>query len=276
MKNHLFCFGLGYVAKELKTRLTSSFKVSGTHTTGKNLNDNEYLFNNENVFNTSLLEDVTHILISIPPNEDGDLVYLKLLEHIKKLKNLLWIGYLSSTSVYGDHQGNWVQENSKLNPNDYLGKNRIIAENQWLKSELPINILRLSGIYGKSRSTFDSIKSNRAIRIHKENHYFSRIYIKDLVSMIIKIMSFPKIGEIYNISDNTPSPNHEVVSFAYKLLNQSPPPLINIEDANLSEMMQHYYNSSKKVYNRKFKQDYNFELEFPSYKEGLTDIFKSI
>ena len=275
MKKHLFCFGLCYVAKELRNNLTS-FKISGTHTKIDSLSNNEYLFNNDNIFDTSILEDVTHILISIPPTEYGDIVYIELLKHLKKLKKLSWIGYLSSTSVYGDHQGNWVQENSKLNPNDYLGKNRIIAENQWLRSELPINILRLSGIYGKNRSTFDSIKANRASRIYKENHYFSRIYIKDLVSMIKKIISSPNIGEIYNISDDTPSPNHEVVSFAYKLLNQSPPPIINIEDANLSEMMQHYYNSSKKVDNNKFKKDYNFELEFPSYKQGLTDILKSI
>ena len=274
MKNHLFCFGLGYVAQALKDQLTS-FKISGTHTKNDNLREDEYLLNSDSSFDTSILDNVTHILLSIPPTEKGDIVYLRFLEDLKKLKNLLWIGYLSSTSVYGDHQGNIVQENSRLDPDNYLGKNRIIAENQWLSSELPVNILRLSGIYGKNRSTFDSIKANRAARIYKENHYFSRIYIKDLVSMIEKILSSPNVGEIYNISDNSPSPNHEVVSFAYNLLNQSPPPIINIEDANLSEMMQHYYNSSKRVDNSKFKKDYNFKLEFPSYKEGLTDILKS-
>ncbi len=269
MNKHLFCFGAGYVATELQKILPSKWKISGTHRDIKKLEANQYLFED---INNSILDDVTHILISIPPNEKGDIVYLRFLDYLKRLKKLQWIGYLSSTSVYGDHQGNWVTEDSITSPNDTLGKNRLIAETQWLESNLPVNILRLAGIYGKDRSVFDSIKLGRAIAIYKENHFFSRIYIKDLVEIIKQIILSPKIGEVYNIADDLPAPHYEVINFAHQLLKQESPKLIDFQEAELSETMKHYYNSSKKIDNSKIKQFYNFKLSFPSYKEGLQDI----
>lgn len=269
MNKHLFCFGLGYVAKILANDL-GSYRVSGTHTGKRSFEKDEYLLDSN--FDLKVLDDVTHILLSIPPTEKGDIIYLQLLEYLKGLKNLKWVGYLSSTSVYGNHNGDWVSEESQVDTTNYLGSNRLIAEKQWLNSGLPVNILRLTGIYGKNRSVFDSIKINKAVRVLKDNHYFSRIYIKDLANIIKLVMNNPKIGEIYNVADDMPSPQHEVTEFACGLINQATPKLINFEDAQLSDAMRSYYNSSKRVDNKKLKRDYNIKLDFPSYKDGLKDI----
>lgn len=273
MKNHLFCFGLGYVARSLADIVEDSYKISGTHTGKKSFEKDEYLFDSN--FDLKLLDDVTHILLSIPPTDAGDIIYLQLIDYLKGLKHLRWVGYLSSTSVYGDHNGDWVTEESRVDEINSLGRNRLIAEEQWLNSGLPVNVFRLAGIYGQNRSVFDSIKLNKAIRVLKDNHYFSRIYIKDLVNIIKLVMNNPKLGEIYNVADDMPSPQHEVVEFAYNLINQTPPQLIHFKDAILSDVMKNYYNSSKRVDNKKLKRDYNIRLEFPSYKDGLNDILKS-
>ncbi len=269
---YLFCFGLGYAANVIAKDLSPQWKVSGTHTNPDYLKENEYLFNDQISFDNSILDDVTHILISIPPTEQGDPVYLRFADYLKTLKNLQWIGYFSSSSVYGDHQGAWVDELSELKPFESLGKNRLLAEKQWLNSGLPVNILRLTGIYGSGRSVIDTIKAGRATRIVKKNHYFSRIHVQDLAQMTIAIMNNPKIGEIYNLTDDEPAPNHQVVSFACELMNVKPPELMEFDKAKLSEAMANYYLASKRVSNRKIKDDYGVELLFPSYREGLREM----
>lgn len=266
---HLFCFGLGYAAQYISSSLNPDYKIGGTHTKADNLKKNEYIFNEEECFDLKVLDSVTHILISIPPAENGDPVYLKFSEHFKRLKNLKWIGYFSSSSVYGDHQGEWVNELSETKAFEDLGQNRLKAEKQWLKSDLPINILRLSSIYGPKRSAFDIIKTGKATRIIKENHYFSRIHVQDLANITIAIMDNPNLGKIYNIADDSPAPNHEVITYACNLMKAEPPKMIRFEDANLSPAMANYYKSSKRVSNKKIKQDYNINLIFPSYREGL-------
>ena len=264
---HLFCFGFGYVAKELAKSL-KDWKISGTHTNSRELGKGDYLLNNDSDFDLTILNDVTHILISIPPTEDGDLVYLRFIKSIKALQKLQWIGYLSSTSVYGDHNGEWVTENSLTDSNGYLGRNRLIAENQWLQSGLPVNIFRLAGIYGPGRSSVDAVKNGKALRIFKEGHYFSRIHVEDIAMILQEVINNPKLAEIYNIADDMPSPQHEVISFICDLMGVEAPKMIDFSDAELSETMKHYYNSSKRVSNAKIKNDYNIKLKFPSYKEG--------
>lgn len=270
---HLFCFGLGYTAKYIFSKISPICKVSGTHRKSDSLKENEYIFNDQEYFDKDILNDVTHILISIPPTENGDPVYIQLYKYLKTLKNLEWIGYYSSSSVYGDHQGEWVDELSDAKAFESLGRNRLTAEKQWLESNLPVNILRLSSIYGPKRSAFDIINSGRATRILKENHYFSRIHVEDLADITIKIMNNPKLNEIYNISDDSPTPNHQVITYACKLMKVEAPKMIKFEDADLSLAMANYYKSSKRVSNNKVKQDYDVKLTFPSYREGLDNIF---
>jgi nucleoside-diphosphate-sugar epimerase len=275
MNKHLFCFGLGYVANALaKDLLNEGWRISGTHTDKAKIKENEYFLENDSHFDTKAFQDATHILISIPPSENGDLVYLRFIEDIQKLQHLKWVGYFSSTSVYGDHQGAWVTENSATTPDSSAGKHRLIAEQQWLSTNLPINILRLSGIYGPKRSIFDTIKAGKAVRIYKKDHYFSRIYLKDLVNILKEIINNPQTGEIFNIADNATSAQHEMVSYACNLIKAPIPKLTNFEEANLTQTMKNYYQSSKKVDNSKIKKLYNLKLDFPSYKEGLIDILK--
>lgn len=266
---HLFCFGLGYSAKVISNNLDSSWKVSGSHTNKEVLGENEYIFNNEEKFNSSILDDVTHILISIPPDAQGDPVFLSYGTYIKALPNLKWVGYFSSTAVYGDYQGEWVNELSETKASEPSGKNRLLAENQWLESGLPVNIVRLSSIYGPGRSTIDAVKEGRAARIYKENQFFSRIHVDDIAQLTILLMTKPNLNQIFNFADDFPCAQHEVVEFACSLLKVNPPEMINYIDANLSEAMQRFYNSSKKVDNRKIKEVYNYKFTFPSYREGL-------
>ncbi|MCT4635481.1 MAG: SDR family oxidoreductase [Rickettsiales bacterium] len=271
---HLFCFGIGYVAKVISSELGKRWKVSGSHTGKREVKTNEYIFNDNVKFDLNSLQDITHILISIPPGDGGDPVFLSYLEQIKNLPKLEWIGYFSATSVYGDHQGGWVTEETEAD--SLSGKKRLMAEEQWLGSSLPVNILRLSAIYGHGRSAIETILSGKAIRVFKENHYFSRIHVKDISQIIQIIMDNPKIGEVYNIADDLPSAQHEVISYGCELLNIDPPEMVNVEEANLSEAMLRYYSVSKRVSNNKIKNTYNLNLLFPSYKEGLKDCIKNL
>jgi hypothetical protein len=271
---HLFCFGLGYVSSFIINELDQSeWKISGSHTGNREIKSNEYIFNDQTYFDDAILEDVTHILISIPPSEDGDPVFLKYLDKIKRLPRLQWIGYFSSTSVYGDHQGNWVTEESQTDPSNVLGKNRLIAEKQWLNSKLPVHIFRLSAIYGPGRSVIDTIKSGKAMRIFKENHYFSRIHVQDIAQIIKKSFNNKYIGDIFNLADDHPSPQHEMVEYGCSLLGIEPPELINFDQTNLTENLKRYYLSSKKVSNHKVKNLYKIDFIFPDYKKGLINCF---
>lgn len=271
---HLFCFGMGYVARVISSELGEKWKVSCSHTGKRELKPNEYLFNDNVKFDLSTLQDITHILISIPPNDNGDPVFLSFLEQIRNLSKLEWIGYFSATSVYGDHQGGWVTEETEAD--NLLGKKRLMAEEQWLRSTLPVNILRLSAIYGPGRSAIETILAGKAMRVFKENHYFSRIHVKDISQIIQLIMDNPEIGEVYNVADDLPSAQHEVISYGCGLLNIDPPEMVNVEEANLSMEMQKYYSVSKRVSNNKIKNAYSLKLLFPSYKEGLKDCIKNL
>jgi nucleoside-diphosphate-sugar epimerase len=268
MQNHVFCFGLGYVANHLKQSMPN-FLFSGTHTGERVFQANEYLFKEDVFFDAKLLENVSHILISIPPSEQGDLVYLKLhekLSHLPKLKSII---YISSTSVYGDHDGNWVNEESELKAFDKTGINRIKAEEQWLNSSLPVVVVRMAAIYGPERSFIDRLKKNEVLAIYKENHFFSRIHIDDITELLKCIIESNCKNEIFNFADDVPAPQHEVVQYARGILNLHPAQIIPYAQANLSKQMQQYYQSSKQISNAKIKKAFNIALKYPSYKEGL-------
>lgn len=274
-KLHLFCFGLGYVAQEL-TKNLSSWKISGTHTGNREFQIGEYLFNEENNLDISILKDVTHILISIPPTGEGDLVYNRLYSIIKALPNLQWLGYISSTSVYGDHNGDWVNEDSETRANDSSATNRLKAEKQWLSTNLPINIIRMAAIYGPGRSIFDRLKNGDVDCIYKEGHFFSRIHIDDIVMILKKMLEESSPREIYNFADDLPAPQYELIQYAYHLLGKPEPRIIDFKDANLSKAMLYYYQSNKKISNSKIKDRYDLELKYPSYKIGLNGILVNI
>jgi nucleoside-diphosphate-sugar epimerase len=246
----LFCFGFGYVASYFANSAAWE-SVHGTHHADFPLNPQML----------QRLYEATHILHSIPPSADIKFNYEM---------NPKWFGYLSTTGVYGDTKGDWVDENSPTNPGNERSRQRVEAEREWLNSGLPVNVYRLSGIYGPGRSAIDELKNGTAKRIYRQGQYFSRIYVEDICQILLATMDTK--GEIYNCADDRPSPAAEPVEYAAKLLGITPPPLVPYEQAELSEMARSFYTSSRRVKNDKIKA-LGIKLAYPTYKEGLDAIF---
>lgn len=253
----LFCFGYGYVAKFLSKKLLGlGWKVSGT-SRNKDI-QNVTLCDYEKV-DQDLLKSVTHVLISIPP--DGDDVVER---YGNCLENIKWFGYLSATNVYGDHCGNWVNEESETKPVEIRGEKRLKSEKKWLNSKLPVHIFRLAGIYGPGRNALVDLQLGKARNVKK---IFSRIHVEDISNILFSSMKNIRPCEIYNCADDLPATQSEVVTYAAKLLNISPP-----EPAQLSDYAQSFYLGSKKVSNTKIKKDLNVSLIYPNYKIGLKSL----
>ena len=282
---NIFCFGFGQVAKNFINKLNIEKYNINLSTTSRSesskkifngINYNNYLFNNEK-FDKNLvikLKDADHILVSIPPKNQEDLVVKNFSKFIESSR-VKWITYLSATSVYGDHKGEWVNENSKTNPTSINGIARLKAENSWFclekNNKLPIQIFRLSGIYSNKKNILVRLKSGDVKLINKKDHYFSRIHLDDITNILFKSLSKFKSGEIYNLSDDKPNSSEEVTLFGAKILN-----IQNIEKIEVNEikneMLKNFYKESKKVSNKKVKNYFNYNLKFPSYIEGLNYI----
>jgi len=286
MKNlNIFCFGFGQVAKNFIKKLNTeqyniNLSVTSRSKSSKKIfneiNYNSYLFNSDE-FDQNLVEklkEAEHILISIPPENQEDLVIKNFSKFIEN-KKVKWITYLSATSIYGDHKGEWVNENSKTNPISNNGIARLKAENAWISLEknnkIPVQIFRLSGIYSNEKNILTRLKAGEVKLINKKNHYFSRIHVDDISNILFKSLSKFKSGEIYNLSDDKPSTSEDVTLFGAKILNIENIEKIEIDQIK-SEMLKNFYNESKKVSNKKMKNYFNYNLKFPSYIEGLNHI----
>ena len=290
MKNiNIFCFGFGQVAKNfIKKLIIEKYNInlsvtSRSETSKKNfkgINYNSYLFNSEK-FDQNLvvkLKEADHILVSIPPEKQEDLVVKNFSKFLESSK-VKWITYLSATSVYGDHKGKWVNENSKTNPISNKGVARLKAENSWIflgkKNKLPVQIFRLSGIYSNEKNILVRLKSGDVKLINKKNHYFSRIHVDDIANILFKSLLKFKSGEIYNLSDDKPSSSKEITLYGAKMLNIKNIKNIEVHEIE-SEMLKNFYNESKKVSNKKVKNYFNYNLMFPTYIEGLNYIRDNI
>lgn len=275
---HLFCFGLGYSAHHLALRLLQKgWRVSGTHRNADQCQAEQiygitsYLFDEnlplENIWD---LQTVTHILVSIPPHETmGDIVLHHHLTDIRNLTQLQWMGYLSTTGVYGDHHGNWVDETTPPTPFNARTQRRADAEQAWIKSGLPAHIFRLSGIYGPARNALEQLRNGKAKRIQKDGQYFSRIHVDDIATIIEASMDKPNPPSIYNCADNEPCSQEEVVSYAAQILNLPAPELTPFESTDLSEMAKEFYTQNRRVRNDKIKQELGVTLHYPNYRLGL-------
>ncbi|MDR5639569.1 MULTISPECIES: SDR family oxidoreductase [unclassified Thermosynechococcus] len=224
------------------------------------------------------LEGVTHILNSIPPDRQGeDAVALALLPQLEKL-NLHWFGYLSTTGVYGDRQGGWVDETTPVNPQNLRSQHRVSIEQTFLNSNLPTHIFRLPGIYGpgEGRNPIARILKGDVQLIDKPGHYFCRIHVVDIVQTLERSLAQPTPQEIYNLSDDQPSESLPVLLEAYRLLGRPAPPAIPLEAANLSPMAQSFWRESRRVRNDKIKRVLGVQLRYPSYREGLLAIAREL
>ena len=289
IKIKVFCFGFGQVAKYfiqkvIKEQHTLELNISSRKKTNKSKFDaldlNSYEFNEQKIDKSiyTKIQEADYILVSIPPINDEDIVLKNFKEIIKKTKTK-WITYLSATSVYGNHDGEWVNENSTTKPTSINGIKRLEAETKWLKfcneNNLPLQIFRLSGIYSAQNNVLKRLISGQAKIVKKNNHFFSRIHVEDIANLLFYSMKKFKNMEIYNISDDKPASQEEIASYGSKLLKVKTPEFLEL-DALEDGMLKDFYKDSKKVDNQKVKEFFNYRLTYPTYKEGLDKIFNDM
>ena len=283
----LFCFGFGQVAQCFVSNLIKNnfnFELITTNTSKTyinklgNLKYKSYYFFNEK-FDKDLLVDLNasnKILISIPPKNKTDIV-LKVFGNIFKKNKFDWITYLSATSVYGNKKGDWVDENTRPEPTSERGIARLDAENNWVKYyksfNLSIQIFRLAGIYSVKNNVIKRLQAGKLKIVEKNNHSFSRIHVEDIAKILILSLTKFNPGQIFNISDNYPCSNEEIVRYAASLINIKIPKKIKVDDIE-SEMLKDFYKDSKKVNNKKMKIFFDYNLKYPTFKEGL-DMIKN-
>ena len=221
------------------------------------------------------LNAATHILISAAPDEDGDPVLAKLETEItKRAGQFEWVGYLSTTGVYGDHQGDWVNENSPLTPATQRGIARVKAEAAWASiPDLPLHIFRLAGIYGPGRGPFAKVRNGTARRIIKEGQVFSRTHVADIARILQASIQQPNPGAAYNVCDDDPAPPEDVIAYAAKLLGMPIPTAEDFATAEMTAMARSFYAESKKVRNDRIKDELGVELLYPDYRSGLKSLF---
>lgn len=286
----LLCLGHGYAARALASTLPGDlWSVVGTKRPPLEARESEdggtrFLPFDGTAIEPELvreLEAATHLLVSIPPDDRGD-VFLRVGEgHLRDAGELAWVGYLSTTGVYGDRSGGRVDETSACRPTSERSKRRLLAEDQWLAfgrtSGRPVQVFRLAGIYGPGRNVLERIfEGDRPRRIRKVGQVFNRIHVDDIVGALSTSIAAPRAGRIYNLADDEPSPRHEVLDYACRLLGEEPEsllgPIVDFEEArrDLSPMAQSFWSDSRRVSNRRLKEELGYELLYPSYREGLS------
>lgn len=218
------------------------------------------------------LERVTHVLSSVAPGEDGDPVIVEAADALRATRQLEWVGYLSTTGVYGDRDGDWVDEASDLRPSTRRGQARVDAEAAWQALDLPLHIFRLAGIYGPGRGPFEKVRNGTARRIIKEGQVFSRIHVEDIAQVLAASIERPNPGAVYNLCDDDPAPPEDVIAHAAELLGLPVPPAVPFDDADLSPMARSFYAESKRVRNDRVKDELGVNLLYPTYREGLSAI----
>lgn len=285
MANRLFCFGLGYSAAVLARRLQDQgWRVAGTcRSAGKQAalraqGIDAYLFGRGRplVDPQQALAGATHILSSVPPDDQGDPVLDHHGNDIASARGILWIGYLSTTGVYGDRGGAFVDETAPVAPITERARRRAASESRWLALQRdrgrPVHVFRLPGIYGPGRSAIEAVRDGNAKRINLPGQFFARIHVEDIAVVLEASMRRPDPGAIYNVADDEPAPQAEVVAHAAALLGVPPPPLQNLDAAGLSPMARSFYAENRRVRNDRIKRELGVTLRYPTYREGLAAI----
>lgn len=219
--------------------------------------------------------EASHILTSVSPTEDGDPVLNRMGDALRKADHLEWVGYLSTTGVYGDHDGGWVDETTALTPSTKRGRMRKDAEAAWQALGLPLHIFRLAGIYGPGRGPFSKVRDGTARRIIKDGQVFSRTHVEDIAQVLHASIRKPNPGAVYNVCDDDPAPPQEVIAYAAELLGVPVPEAVRFEDAEMSPMARSFYAESKRVRNDRIKNDLGVTLKYPDYRSGLRDLLES-
>jgi nucleoside-diphosphate-sugar epimerase len=281
----LFVFGLGYSAQVFARRLRArGWRVAGTTrspeaaTALRAEGIEALLFERTRPLSApaAALAGTSHLLASVPPDAAGDPVLDLHGPDIAACASIAWAGYLSTTGVYGDRGGDWVDEDSALEPTGPRSTRRLAAERAWLELQrrhgLPVHVFRLAGIYGPGRCALDQARAGTARRIDKPGQVFSRIHVDDIATVLEASIARPNPGRAYNLCDDSPAPPAEVVARACALLGLEPPPLVPYEAAALSPMARSFYRDNKRVSNRRIKEELRVALAYPDYQSGLAAI----
>jgi nucleoside-diphosphate-sugar epimerase len=276
----LFCFGFGFTAEVLAGKLVQK----GWRITGTTRDENRRLALQSCGFSCipfgssaevgAALASHDCILVSVPPDEAGDIVLAAYRHELLANKSSIgWIGYLSTTAVYGDRRGGWIDETSTPAPTTDRGRYRLAAETDWLAlyaaHGLPVHVFRLAGIYGPGRNLLLALRAGKARRVIKEGQVFSRIHVEDIAGVLQASMHKPDPGRCYNVCDDEPAPPQDVVAFAAQISGLPLPPEIPFAEAALSGLSRSFYEESKRVSNRRIKEELSYRLLYPTYREGL-------
>lgn len=220
------------------------------------------------------LARATHVLAAAAPDAQGD-PFLRMAGAALRAAHPRWVGYLSTTAVYGDHQGAWVDEATPINPQSLRARQRVQAEAAWLATGLPVHIFRLAGIYGPGRGPFEKVRDGSARRIIKPGQVFSRIHVADIAETLLASIRRPNPGAIYNVCDDDPAPAEDVLSHAAYLLGLPEPPAIPYDEAEMTPLARSFYAESKRVRNDRIKTELGVNLRYPDYRAGLAELLKS-
>jgi nucleoside-diphosphate-sugar epimerase len=281
MKNTMLIFGCGYSGRALaKALIAGGWRVVGTTRSadkGRELKAEgiePVIWPGTDM--TPWLADATHLLLSAAPDDDGDPVLAALGDQIRRTR-FDWVGYLSTTGVYGDRQGGWVDEATPLTPSTRRGHQRVKAEAQWqalaAEAGLPLHIFRLAGIYGPGRGPFAKVRRGTARQIVKPGQVFSRIHVEDIAQVLAASIARPDPGAVYNVCDDLAAPPEDVLAFAAELLGVTLPPAEDYETAEMTPMARSFYAESKRVRNDRIKADLGVVLAYPTYRDGLAALF---
>lgn len=274
MTGTLLSFGHGYTARVLSRALApQGWRIIGTSRNPDQLEAirasgaEPLLWPGEE----PLLDGVTHLLISTAPDAAGDPVLAALREQIAaRAAQFRWVGYLSTTAVYGDHGGAWVDETTPLSPLAARGRWRVMAEQQWQAIPgLPVHIFRLAGIYGPGRGPFSKLGKGGIRRIIKPGQVFSRIHVEDIAQVLAASMARPNPGSVYNVCDDEPVPPQDVIAYAAELQGLPLPPAVDFDKADLTPMARSFYSENKRVRNDRIKGELGVQLKYPNYRVGL-------
>ncbi|GLQ28189.1 NAD(P)-dependent oxidoreductase [Sulfitobacter pacificus] len=281
MEKTLISFGHGYSARALAARLVpQGWRIIGTTRSADKMAEiaatgvEPVLWPGTDI--TDLLEAAQYLLVSAGPGAEGDPVLNVLKKEITVMApKLRWAGYLSTTGVYGDHQGAWVDEDTPLTPATKRGQLRVEAEAAWQAiPDLPLHIFRLAGIYGPGRGPFAKVRKGTARRIIKAGQVFSRIHVEDIAQALELSMAQPDAGAVYNLCDDDPAPPQDVIGHAAELLGVPLPEAVAFETADMTPMARSFYAESKKVRNNRIKDALGWRPKYPDYRSGLAAMLR--
>lgn len=223
------------------------------------------------------LRESTHVVVSIAPDEAGDVVLRHHRGDLDAMPDLQWLCYYSTVGVYGDFDGAWIDESAPLSPRNLRSGVRASAEEEWIDYArargVPLCILRLAGIYGPGRSSFDKLADGTARRVIKPGQVFNRIHVED-IARVTMLAAERRLDGSFNLADDAPGPPQDLITYAAQKMGVEPPPEIDFDTAEMTPMARSFYRDNKRVSNKAIKTALGVELLYPNYQAGLDAIWK--